>query len=137
MTPEAGMLAADGRVTFNVGVVIAGLTPGTYRGHVGFTTSDGVVRSAAVTLVVSTAGGGACTPSGLAIVARAPVQNFQALTGAPVPVEVELIDEACGGTTAGASVLSASVFIRGQPCAWRSRRPCFPASIWLTWALRR
>jgi adhesin/invasin len=106
VTPEAGVLAADGRATFNVGVVIAGLAPGTYRGHVGFTTSDGVVRSAAVTLVVSVAGGGACTPSGLAIVARAPVQNFQALTGAPVPVEVELIDEACGGTTAGASVLA-------------------------------
>lgn len=106
VTPEAGMLSADGRVTFNVAVSPAGLTPGTYRGQVGFTTSDGVVRSAAVTLVVSTVGGGACTPSGLAIVPRAPVQNFQALTGAPVPVEVELIDEACGGTTLGASVLA-------------------------------
>jgi adhesin/invasin len=108
VTPESGMLAADGRVTFNIGVATAGLTPGTYRGHAGFTTSDGVVRSAAVTLVVSTAGGGACTRSGLAIVPRAPVQNFQALTGAPVAVEVELIDEACGGTTSGASVLALS-----------------------------
>lgn len=108
VTPEAGTLPANGLVTFNVGTTTAGLTPGTYRGHIGFTTSDGVVRSASVTLVVGTVGGGACTPSGLAIVPRAPVQNFQALTGAPVPVEVELIDEACGGTTSGASVLALS-----------------------------
>jgi uncharacterized protein (TIGR03437 family) len=108
--PANGNVAAGG-TPLEVSVSHAGLAPGLYRGVVGVTFGDGVVRSAPVLLTVRPAGAG-CVPAAITISPISPLQNFVAATGRATRLEAVVADD-CGVGVGGAAVLA--IFNNGDP----------------------
>ncbi len=108
--PANGNVAAGG-TPLTVTVSHAGLAAGLYRGMVGVTFGDGVVRSTPVLLTVRPAGAG-CVPAVTTVSPIAPVQNFVASTGRATRLEAAVTDD-CGVGVNGAAVLA--IFNNGDP----------------------
>ena len=103
--------AAAGGTPLEVTVSHAGLAAGLYRGMVGVTFGDGVVRSTPVLLTVRPAGAG-CVPAATSLSPVSPVQNFVAATGRATRLEAVVADD-CGVGSSGAAVLA--TFNNGDP----------------------
>jgi uncharacterized protein (TIGR03437 family) len=108
--PATGNVVAGG-TPLEITVSHAGLAAGLYRGMVGVTFGDGVVRSTPVLLTVRPAGSG-CVPASTTLSPISPLQNFVAATGRATWLETVVADD-CGTGIAGAAMLA--VFNNGDP----------------------
>jgi uncharacterized protein (TIGR03437 family) len=118
VTPDTGTSATEATASVNVAVNHAGLPPGVYTGGVNFSMAPRVVRTANVTLIVTTVApnpqpapaaanrrfAAGCTPTRLAATHTGVVNSFYALAGWPMPVAVSVLDD-CGEPVPDARVV--------------------------------
>ncbi len=131
VSPASGSTSPGQGAALVAQVSSENLPAGFYQGLISATFGDGLVRSAAVSLVVSPAGDGQCIPSALTVAALSPFQNFAAQSGRAVHLEAALADN-CGRPSNTGAVLA--TFGNGDPAV--ALRPVGNGRYAATWAPR-